>query len=1127
MNFDFLRETPELEALFERCNKAEQLAISFPDMSCASARTALEYIVALVYQSVIHQDASSQTLFERVTDPTFVEYINDETIISAIHTVRINGNCGAHGNTVTPAVACKTLEQLQYIIGEICMNLGVIKDYPVFVSPLKKVTEVSNKPNGKLDSSDVKEPASCTSAPETAAPTKPEPPLTLTEEVVSHFAPTLRRAKFNVFRRRNEEENRRLFVEASLREAHWLIANSSNQAYPSTASIDMTLDDGSTIDYVLYGKDGRPLAVIDFTHSDSSPIEGRVAARHAAEVLKQHYGYIPTAYYVFGYHIFCLDCLGFPARRVFGFHSLGELELLKQRAVSRKSITQPSINDEITNREYQKKAISAICQAFSNNRRRSLVVMATGTGKTRVAISAVDVLMQAGWIKNVLFLADRTSLVRQAHKNFNKLLPNITTSIFTGTSDSRDKNARIIFATYQTMIRLVDGDTREFGIGRFDLIIVDEAHRSLFSKYGRLFHYFDALMIGLTATPRSDQDKSTYDVFLLPSGEPDFAYELEEAIQDKYLVGFEVCDRTTEALRRGISYDDLSDEEKAAIEEEFGEDLDTALTVSDETNDIVIKPGSNIINVRTIDLMLADLMQEGLKINANDTLGKTIIFAKNHKEAEVITKRFQALYPSLGADFCKLIDSQVEDALRLVDVFGERDKMPQIAVSVDMLDTGIDVPDILNLVFFKTVRSKIKFLQMVGRGTRLSAGIFGPEGDKQGFLAFDYFDNFRYFGTRGTWSTVMGSGNVAKPSSQSFLRDKLMLEMLVQLQGKKAPTEFEAKYRDALLQYFEAGVSSLNNDAIEVDRNIAFVNKYRTEGAWNRLNEHRVAEIEDRILPLFSHNPESAKVKSFDILMLTVEVKCDDYLESGKDPRAIKHGFKRAGDDFTHRMEALLKLKSIPAIQKKEKLLIDMMDGSYLFDCYSLERAEYVRNELRDLMQYIPDRREYYVVDLPDTLIKGEDVYGIQGKTYADRYEEYLRDDDNTALSKLRSLEPLTEDEKKELKDAFTKRLGSEAEYAAWSNSAPLFAFLRKKTGISDEAIKTKLGHILDAPELDDEQRAFMQQVVDYARANGDVEAKTLLNDSPFINYDLNALFGDRFPMLKELLDVLHKPVVG
>ena len=1107
MNFDFLKGVSGLEKLYDHCRKAEQLAGPFPDLSCTSARAALEYVVNLVYASVIRQDASGMTLFEKVTDQAFVNYINDETILTAIHTVRKNGNSGAHGNSVTPLTACKTLEQLQYVIGEICMNMGAAKDYPPFVSPLDMASNTAKQPrkqsqeqqkasaNQKVVAEDV---PSLISAQDVAP----------AEEVITRFAPTLRRTKFNVSRRRDEGENRRLFVEASLREADWPIADAPNQAYPSTAAINMSLDDGSQIDYVLYGKDNRPLAVIDLSHSGSNPVEGRLSAQHAAEVLKARYGYAPTAYYVSGYHILCLDCLGFPARRVFGFHSLEELELLKQRAGVRQDITNPVIDDAITNRDYQKKAITSICRAFSDNRRRSLVVMATGTGKTRVSISAVNVLLRAGWVKNVLFLADRTSLVRQAHKNFNKLLPNVTTAIFSGISDNRDKSARIIFATYQTMIRMVNGDTREFGIGRFDLIIVDEAHRSLFSKYGRLFDYFDALMIGLTATPRCDQDKSTYDVFQLPSGEPDYAYELEEAIADKYLVGFEVRDRTTEALRRGISYDDLTDEQKAEIEQEFGEDLDQVLTAGDGARGTVIKPSENVINVNTIDLMLADLMQEGLKINANDTLGKTIIFAKNHREAEIIAERFHALYPNMGADFCKLIDSQVEGALNLIDTFGERGKLPQVAVSVDMLDTGVDVPDVLNLVFFKTVRSKIKFLQMVGRGTRLSEDIFGPGNAKRGFLIFDYYDNFRYFGT------------------QNVVRDKLMLTILMQLQEKKARSSFEDNYLKSLQNYFESGVCLLNNDAIEVDRSIAFVNKYRTEGAWNNLTEEKAAEIEERILPLLPHDPEPAKVKSFDILVFTVEAKFDEYLESGKDARAIRHGFRMVSDDFTRRMEDLLKLKSIPDVLEEEKLIIDMIDGAYLLDDYSLERAEYVRNELRDLMQYIPDRQEYYVIDLPDVLIQGESSGGIQSKTYVDRYEDYLRNDGNVALSKLRTLEPLAPEEKAELRDAFTKRLGTEAEYAAWSDNAPLLPYLRKKVGISEDAIASKLGPILRDQALNDEQRAFMEQVIEYARVNGDVEAKTLLQTSPFDAYDLNGLFGASFPLLKQLLDALHKPVV-
>lgn len=366
-----------------------------------------------------------------------------------------------------------------------------------------------------------------------------------------------------------------------------------------------------------------------------------------------------------------------------------------------------------------------------------------------------------------------------------------------------------------------------------------------------------------------------------------------------------------------------------------------------------------------------------------------------------------------------------------------------------------------------------------------------------------------------------------RSSSQNLLRDKLMLDILVRLQGKRGVDPFEDAYRRSLKDYFELGVQALNNDAIEVDRNIAFVNKYRTEGAWDDLGDEDVEEIKAHILPLLPHAPEPAKVKSFDILMLAIESKADEYLEGGKDPRAIRHGFRHTGDDLTRRMEALLKLRSIPDVLAKEELIAGMVDGSYLFDDYSLERAEHVRGELRDLMQYIPDQREYYVVNLPDALVKGEDEGGLQAKTYADRYEEYLRDDDNVALSKLRALEPLTDEERDELREAFTKRLGSEAEYAAWSDNAPLLAYLRKRVGISEDAIKAKLGHILDSGELADEQRAFMRQVVDYARVNGDVEARTLLQVEPFSGYDLNALFGDRFHLLKELLDTLHKPVVG
>lgn len=1136
MNFEFLHGLPGMGKLYEFCQTAEALALSAPSMSCVSARSALEFIVTLIYRG-LDANKPSVSLFEMMSDHDFVAYINDETLLGAMHTVRKLGNLGAHGQKITQQEACENLEQLQFVVGEFCINLCLIADYPPFFSPRapqedsalpmvttqesSKVCSVHSSGEPKADKDVQPESEARTSAP--------------SEETIAAFVERLRTTHFSTSKNRDEGENKRLFVRASLREAEWPIATVSNQALPATACIDMTLQDGTTVDYVLYGRDNKPLAVVECTSSMANPLAGRRKAMHIADVFLAKLGYRPTAYYVTGYHIFCIDPLGFPPRRVFGFHSLEELALLKQRANTRRDITDPVISDDITNRDYQKNAIRSVCRAFTSKRRRSLVVMATGTGKTRVSISLVDVLLKAGWIKNVLFLADRTSLVVQAHKNFNKLLPNVTTSIFSGTSTNRDKNARIIFSTYQTMIRMVDGDTREFGIGRFDLIVVDEAHRSIFSKYGSLFEYFDALMVGLTATPRNELDKSSYSVFQLPDGKPDFAYELEEAIHDGYLVGFSILDRTTEDLRRGIRYDELTDEQKRQVEDAFTfEDDDQPSEISLNGTEISVTK-DNVINKGTIDVMLADLMENGIKIDAGDRLGKTFVFARSHKEAELIVERFHLLYGNVwGADFCKLVDSQVEGSLAIIDSFSTRDKLPQIAVSVDMLDTGVDVPDAVNLVIFKRVNSKIKFLQMIGRGTRLSPDLFGPGVDKRGFLAFDYYDNFRYFNANETWSTVTSSAYGDKketkaPKSTGAYQDTLRLEIICQLQGKQHKTDFEQRYERQLREHFRAAVQSLNNDAIEVARNIGVVNKYRTDGIWDQpITKQEKEEIEHHILSLLPPEHDSMKAKSFDSLILKVESEYDRRLEEGKDPTTIRHGFTSVAAEFTRRMKALLKLKTIPAVVKEEQLITAMMGGHYLLDDFSFERAEQVRLRLRDLMKYLPDRREYHIIDLPDQLIDGGESEGISKRhSYAERVAAYLEDTTNPILAKLRMLEPLTKEEKQELESQFTSKLGTPTDYAAWSGNAPLLPYVRKQVGIAQEAIGEKLNPIIDDPTLNEQQREFLRQLVAYAQANGDVSAKTLQTESPFADIDIIGLFGPAAGKLKRILDTLHKPVVN
>lgn len=1111
MNFNFLKPFRDLHKLYDYCCEAEDLAVKYPAASAAAARKGMEFIVKTIYGAQVTAYNYGVTVFEMITDVRFITYVNDSVLINSIHYIRKIGNIAAHEGNLTKDDSMKVLEELHFLVGEFCLLLGLLDDYPEF----------SDEPVNAETAADHK----------LSALKQGKEQVAVEPELIAVLGPRMRAAGFNVKHERDEEENKKLYLTASLREAGWPIVNHADQAMPCSAGINMLLDNGDTVDYILYGRDNRPLAIIEYTATTKNLIEGRTRALEKADKLAVKLGYKPVAYYTNGYHIFIVDQLGYKPRRVFQFHSIEELELLKLRGTMRQDISNPIIDDHITNREYQKKAIRAACNAFMQNRRHSLLVMATGTGKTRVSISLVDVLMKAGWVKNILFLADRNSLVRQAHKNFNKLLPSVTTSIYAGGSMNRDSNARIIFSTYQTMINLINDDTREFGIGRFDLIIIDEAHRSIFKKYGALFDYFDSLMLGLTATPRAEDNKSTYKIFELKDGQPDFAYELEEAIDDGFLVGFSVLDKTTNIMRRGLHYDELSDEEREKFEDAFAGDEDDGQHADYKGTVLDAKTmcSQKYINLGTIDAMLNDLMKNGLKVNGGDKLGKTIIFAHSHLEAELIVERFQSLYPYLGLDFCKLIDSQVPDNLALIDSFGERSQLPQVAVSVDMMDTGIDVPDVLNLVFFKNVNSKIKFLQMIGRGTRLSPDVFGPGMDKQGFLIFDYYDNFNFFRTHNTWTTVTsdsgGKSYIITP--QSELINQRRLGILRALIEKDNLSDFEITYRDNLKKHFISMVQGLCNDDIEVQYNMAYVSKYRTAEQWNGFTDDKIQEIESRILPLLPAEPGVVKMKTFDLMVYVIEDEVPKRMAAEKDIRKIRHGFGNVGRKIDDMLAELLKLKTIPAVVQKEQLIHQMRNADLLFDNFSLELCEKVRLELRDLMKYIPDKQVYYILDVQDFVIDSAAGSSevAKEKSYAEKAQEYILKG-SPVLAKLRNLDELTEEEKEELEQVFKSKLGSEADYAAWSGNRPLLQFLRMQVGIAEEALETKFGAFLNEDNLDEEQLLYMQQIISYARENGDIVFLDLQKVSPFCDVDIMELFGAKIAHIKTLINGLHKPVM-
>ena len=495
------------------------------------------------------------------------------------------------------------------------------------------------------------------------------------------------------------------------------------------------------VDYVLWGDDGKPLGLVEAKRTKRDPRVGQQQAKLYADCLEKEFGQRPIIFYSNGYDHWIWDETRYPPRQVSGFLSKDELELAIRRRSTLKPLGSVDVNPDIVERFYQTRAIRRVGEAFErDNLRRALLVMATGAGKTRTVIALSDLLMRANWARRVLFLADRIALVNQAVNAFKRFLPSASpVNLVT----EKDATGRVYVSTYPTMMGLIDeavGGKRRFGPGHFDLIVIDEAHRSIYRKYGAIFDYFDSLVVGLTATPKDEVDRDTYRLFNLQRGVPTDAYGLDEAVRDGFLVPPRAVSVPLKFPREGIRYDELSEDEKEAWDAvEWDEDGNVPVQVESAA------VNKWLFNADTVDKALERLMTEGLKVADGDRLGKTIIFAKNHDHAAFIVERFDANYPHLKGSFARVIDFKTEYAQSLIDDFSRPEKAPHIAVSVDMLDTGIDVPEVVNLVFFKIVRSKTKFWQMLGRGTRLCPDLFGPGRHKEYYLVFDLCQNFEFF----------------------------------------------------------------------------------------------------------------------------------------------------------------------------------------------------------------------------------------------------------------------------------------------------------------------------------------------------------------------------------------------
>ena len=1063
-NFDFLTSAPQFNSFSTVAVSAERILHIDPAACVLNCRRAMEFAVKWMYSVdeglvMPYQDS----LVSLMNAEDFRDIVGAD-IWRRMDFIRRIGNTAAHtGKKITEEQAALCLE-----------NLYVFLDFVAYCYA-EHYTE------GHFDRSLLTQPAEPPAAPVQEVPEVDLAALMAENAALKEQLTARRAEQQQTYVPKpldlSEYKTRKIYIDTMLTDAGWTegkdwLNEVDLPGMPNKSEVGYA-------DYVLYGDDGRPLAVIEAKRTCVDVSKARQQAKLYADLLEKKYHRRPVIFLTNGFET-RIDDGAYPERKVATIYSKRDLEKLFNLRTMRTSLKNVMVDKLIAGRYYQESAIKAVCDSFDRrNRRKALLVMATGSGKTRTVIALCDVLLQHGWVKNILFLADRNSLVTQAKRSFVNLLPDLSV---TNLCEEKDNyTAHCVFSTYQTMMNCIDAVKDEqgklFTCGHFDLVICDEAHRSIYNKYRDIFNYFDAPLVGLTATPKDEIDKNTYEVFELESGVPTYGYELAQAVTDGFLVDFMSVETKLKFIEQGITYDELSDEDKAAYEDTF----------EDENGELPERINSSalnewVFNEDTIKEVLHILMTNGLRIDYGEKLGKTIIFAKNHTHAEKIFEVFNREYPHLPG-YAKVIDNYTTYAQSAIDEFSDPKKLPQIAISVDMLDTGIDVPEVLNLVFFKKVMSKAKFWQMIGRGTRLCPGLIDSE-DKSKFYIFDFCGNFEFFRM-----------NKGRPTANQMALQGAIFNLKAQIVYKLQDLQFQTDdliaFRKVLVEDMVRKVRELNKENFAVRQHLKYVELYANPENYAALSYEDTLIIKEELAPLITPDEDEPTAMRFDALMYGIELA---YLVGKK--------YTKARSDLFKKVSGIAGVANIPEIMAQAELIRKILHTDYL-DNAGINEFEIIRENLRGLVKYIQGGHPTYTTNFDDEILSLDwhesELENDDLKNYKAKAEFYVRQhQDEAVIAKLKSNVPLTSDDVAALEKILWSEVGTKEDYEAEIGSKPLGEFVREIVGLDMKAAKEAFSVYLNDASLNSRQIYFVNQIVEYIVRNGLMKDLSVLQESPF-----------------------------
>ncbi|MDI5886480.1 DEAD/DEAH box helicase family protein [Flavobacterium yafengii] len=1135
-NFTFLQQ--EFPEIYREIADAEKHTFTAPRYAALLCRSTLEKTMFWLYKNDEDLELPYDTKLGALLHNESFKNILKPSMLMELDIVRLNGNNAAHGKTVKALDALQSLKNsfrfLTFLSKYYSENNPDIGEFDEKVIPYGDINDKNTKQLQALAEKLEEERAEAQKALKEQEKLAEENDLLRKQlEAQLQLIAERKEERFQeitveqaIPELTSEHQTRLILVDLLLREAGWDKLREGREIEFEVSGMPLTTNPSGKgfVDYVLWGDNGLPLAVVEAKSTIHSAFKGKHQASLYADCLEKSTGQRPIIFYSNGFETHIWDDTFYTSRVIQGFYTKEELQVLIERRFARKDLREFGVNTAIAGRYYQLEAIKRVSEhlvttnqnKLKGTSRKALLVMATGSGKTRTAAAMVDMFTKCNWAKRILFLADRNALVTQAKNAFKEHLPHL--SAIDLTKEKEDNGTRVVFSTYPTILNKIDSlkseDERFYGVGHFDVIIIDEAHRSVYQKYQSIFNYFDCILIGLTATPKKEIDKNTYGLFEIEDDNPTYAYELNKAVADNYLKPPKAFKIPLKFPREGIVYDDLSEEDQIRFKELFGVQFGDENQVCNVDKSQI---NTWLYNTDTIDKVLDYLMTNGQKIAGGDKLGKTILFAKNHKHAVFIEERFNKNYPQYGGSFLRVIDNYEDKAQDLLEKFcldkGD-EKEPQIAVSVDMMDTGVDAPRVLNLVFFKEVKSYSKYWQMIGRGTRLCPDIFAPGIDKEYFLIFDFCGNFEYFGDNPDGETQKTALSLAQ---QTF---NTKLEIVMAVRQLQDPTEEQEHIQIQFTDDLHQLVDHLDSTRFEVRKHWRYVLEYKNRARWNNLLQGDMLNIQSNLSHLVDYNQDKDEfAKRFDLLVYKLQLA----LITGNKAQ-VRHI-----NNMYNIVNMLFTKRNIPAVQAKIST-IKQLQNEQFWSTVNVQQLEVIRQELRDLIQFLKDEKKLdpiytsFTDELHLDMVEEVDLLATYTslQSYKDRVEAFIRKNkSHLVIDKLYKNLPITINELEALEQFLLKEaLESKDRFIKEYGEQPLGKFVRNIIGLDIEIANQLFADFISKGNLNANQITFIQKIINYLNQKGVIE-KQLLTQAPFNEQHDQGVFGI-FPEEDKVMKVIQ-----